>query len=40
MVAMTANLMSGDCKRCLDVRMDDYIGKPVQLDQLEPVLRK
>ncbi|NOQ69186.1 MAG: response regulator, partial [Gammaproteobacteria bacterium] len=33
-VAMTANVMSGDRERCLDVGMDDYIGKPVQRDQL------
>jgi signal transduction histidine kinase/ActR/RegA family two-component response regulator len=39
-VAMTANVMSGDRERCLEVGMDDYIGKPVQRDQLETVLRK
>ncbi|PCJ84564.1 MAG: hypothetical protein COA54_13415 [Thiotrichaceae bacterium] len=39
-VAMTANVMSGDRERCLEVGMDDYIGKPVQRDQLESVLKK
>jgi len=39
-VAMTANVMSGDRERCLEVGMDDYIGKPVQLDQLTSVLKK
>jgi len=39
-VAMTANVMSGDRERCMEVGMDDYIGKPVQRDQLESVLRK
>ncbi|NOQ90747.1 MAG: response regulator [Gammaproteobacteria bacterium] len=39
-VAMTANVMSGDRERCLDVGMDDYIGKPVQRDQLASVLKK
>jgi signal transduction histidine kinase/CheY-like chemotaxis protein len=39
-VAMTANVMSGDRERCLEVGMDDYIGKPVQRDKLEAVLRK
>ena len=39
-VAMTANVMSGDRERCMDVGMDDYIGKPVQREQLESVLGK
>ena len=39
-IAMTANVMSGDRERCLEVGMDDYIGKPVQVDKLEEVLRK
>jgi len=39
-VAMTANVMSGDKERCLEVGMDDYISKPVQRDKLETVLRK
>jgi CheY-like chemotaxis protein len=39
-VAMTANVMSGDKERCLEVGMDDYIGKPVQRDKLEVMLNK
>lgn len=39
-IAMTANVMSGDRERCLEIGMDDYIGKPVQRDQLATVLRK
>lgn len=39
-IAMTANVMSGDRERCLEVGMDDYIGKPVQRDHLDAVLRK
>jgi len=39
-IAMTANVMSGDRERCLEVGMNDYIGKPVQRDLLETVLRK
>ena len=29
-IAMTANAMTGDKERCLDVGMDSYIAKPVQ----------
>jgi two-component system sensor histidine kinase/response regulator len=39
-VAMTANVMSGDRERCLEVGMDDYLGKPVQRDQLAAILQK
>ncbi len=39
-IAMTANVMDGDKQRCLDVGMDDYLGKPVKMDELEDVLRR
>jgi len=39
-IVLTANVMSGDRERCLETGMDDYIGKPVQRDQLATVLRK
>ncbi len=39
-IAMTANVMEGDRERCLEAGMDDYIGKPVKLDELESVLRR
>ena len=39
-IAMTANVMSGDRERCLEVGMDDYLAKPVQVAALDSLLRK
>jgi signal transduction histidine kinase/ActR/RegA family two-component response regulator len=37
-VALTANAMEGDKKRCLDSGMDDYMSKPISLPGLTQVL--
>jgi len=37
-VAMTANAMVGDRDRCLRVGMDDYVSKPIDVDELKEVL--
>jgi CheY-like chemotaxis protein/HPt (histidine-containing phosphotransfer) domain-containing protein len=39
-IAMTANSMLGDRELCMDAGMDDYISKPIRIDELEIALDK
>jgi len=39
-IAVTANAMSGDRERCLEVGMDAYVSKPIKLDDLQAALKR
>jgi PAS domain S-box-containing protein len=39
-VALTAHAMKGDRERCLAAGMDDYLAKPLQIDEVKSVLRR
>src|SRR5204863_75275 len=39
-IAMTANTMEGDRELCLTAGMDDYIAKPMRMEQLQAALEK
>lgn len=39
-IAMTANAMQGDREMCLEAGMDDYISKPIRVEELTRALSK
>jgi CheY-like chemotaxis protein len=39
-IAMTANAMDGDRELCLAAGMDDYIAKPMRIEELQATLQR
>jgi CheY-like chemotaxis protein len=39
-VAMTAHAMPGDREKCLESGMDDYLAKPIKLQEIEAALAR
>ncbi len=39
-IAMTANAINGDRQKCLDAGMNDYVSKPISMEQLRVVIEK
>ncbi len=39
-IAMTANAMQGDREKCIEAGMDDYISKPIRVEEIQETLKR
>ena len=39
-IALTANILPSDRRKYIEVGMDDYIAKPVDIDKLKEMIKK
>jgi CheY-like chemotaxis protein len=39
-IAMTANALQGDQEKCIDIGMNDYMSKPILVDEVKRMMKK